>query len=57
MNRLANKLVCINRTMFFHGNTQEFFASSELSIMQAHMRMHSDQKLNGNHFVGNSIDR
>jgi zinc transport system ATP-binding protein len=61
INKIANKLVCINGTMFFHGNTQEFFASSELlkmyseSIMQAHMRMHSDQKLNCN--VGNSIDR
>ncbi len=61
INKVANKLVCINRTMFFHGDTHEFFASSELlkmyseSIMQAHMRMHSDQKLNPN--VGNSIDR
>ena len=54
MNKLANKLVCVNRTMFFHGNTQEFFTNSELlsryseSIMQAHMHMHSDQKLNNN---------
>ena len=63
MNKLANKLVCINRTMFFHGNTQEFFASSDLlkmyseSIMQAHMRMHSDQKRNNYHFsVNNNVD-
>jgi zinc transport system ATP-binding protein len=55
INKLANKLVCINRTMFFHGDAHEFFASSELlkmyseSIMQAHMRMHSNQKLNNNH--------
>jgi zinc transport system ATP-binding protein len=50
INKLANKLVCINRTMFFHGDAHEFFASPELlkmyseSIMQAHMRMHSNQK-------------
>ncbi|MFL6397668.1 MAG: metal ABC transporter ATP-binding protein, partial [Nitrososphaeraceae archaeon] len=55
INKLANKLVCINRTMFFHGDAHEFFASSELlkmyseSIMQAHMRMHSNQKLNNTH--------
>jgi zinc transport system ATP-binding protein len=30
INKLANKLICINRTMFFHGNAHEFFASSEL---------------------------
>jgi zinc transport system ATP-binding protein len=46
INKLANKLVCINRTMFFHGNAHEFFANSELlnkyseSTMQAHMHMH-----------------
>lgn len=60
INKLANKLVCINRTMFFHGNAHEFFESSELlsmyseSIMQAHMHMHSNQKDNSNHFSGNT---
>jgi zinc transport system ATP-binding protein len=59
INKLANKLACINRIMFFHGDTHEFFASSELlktyseSIMQAHMRMHLNQKLNNNHPNGN----
>ncbi len=59
INKLANKLVCINRTMFFHGNAHEFFESSELlsmyseSIMQAHMHMHSNQKDNSNHLSGN----
>ena len=55
INKVANKLVCINRTMFFHGDTHEFFASSELlkmyseSIMQAHMHTHTNQKkLNNN---------
>jgi zinc transport system ATP-binding protein len=61
INKLANKLVCINRTMFFHGNTHQFFANSELlkryseSTMQAHMHMHSNQKLNSNHLSGKSI--
>ena len=58
INKLANKLVCINRTMFFHGDAHEFFASSELlkmyseSIMQAHMRTHTNQQKpnnNNNH--------
>ena len=62
INKVANKLVCINRTMFFHGDANEFFSSSELlkmyseSIMQAHMRIHSNQKLNNNHHSDN-IDR
>jgi zinc transport system ATP-binding protein len=48
INKIANKLACINKTMFFHGDTQEFFSSPELlktyseSIMQTHMRMHSN---------------
>jgi zinc transport system ATP-binding protein len=60
INKVANKLICINRTMFFHGNAHEFFASSELlkmyseSIMQAHIQMHSNQKkLNNKHPNGN----
>ena len=62
INKLANKLVCINRTMFFHGNAHEFFASSELlktyseSIMQAHMHMHSSQKVNNNNHSYINID-
>jgi zinc transport system ATP-binding protein len=49
INKIANKLACINRTMFFHGSTPEFFSSPELlemyseSIMQAHIRMHLNQ--------------
>ena len=59
INKLANKLVCINRTMFFHGDAHKFFASSELlkmyseSIMQAHIHLHSNQKGNNNHPSGN----
>lgn len=40
---LANKVACINRSMFFHGKSNEFFENPELlkqyseSSMQAHM--------------------
>jgi zinc transport system ATP-binding protein len=49
INRIANKLACINRTLFFHGSTTEFFSNPESlkiyseSIMRAHMRTHSNQ--------------
>ncbi|HEY7572353.1 MAG TPA: metal ABC transporter ATP-binding protein [Nitrososphaeraceae archaeon] len=49
ISKIANKLACINRTMFFHGSTNKFFSSPELlktyseSIMQAHMHTHSNQ--------------
>jgi len=49
ISKIANKLACINRTLFFHGSTTEFFSSPELlktyseSIMQAHIRTHSNQ--------------
>jgi len=46
VNRLANSVACINRSMFFHGKAHEFFddpdkvkAYSE-SSMQAHMHLH-----------------
>lgn len=63
INKVANKLVCINRTMFFHGDTHEFFASSELlkmyseSIMQAHMHTHTNQKkLDSNNHPSFNVD-
>jgi zinc transport system ATP-binding protein len=43
INSLANKVACINRSMFFHGKSNEFFENPELlkkyseSSMQAHM--------------------
>jgi zinc transport system ATP-binding protein len=43
INSLANKVACLNRSMFFHGNSHEFFENPELlkkyseSSMQAHM--------------------
>jgi zinc transport system ATP-binding protein len=46
INSLANKVACINRSMFFHGKSSEFFQNPELlkkyseSSMQAHMHEH-----------------
>ena len=43
INSLANRVACINRNMFFHGESHEFFENPELlkkyseSSMQAHM--------------------
>jgi len=43
INSLANKVACINRSMFFHGKSNEFFDNPDLlkkyseSSMQAHM--------------------
>jgi hypothetical protein len=49
--------------MFFHGDTHEFFASSELlkmyseSIMQAHMHTHTNQKkLDSNNHTSFNVD-
>ncbi|HEU4605583.1 MAG TPA: metal ABC transporter ATP-binding protein [Nitrososphaera sp.] len=46
VNRIASSVACINRSMFFHGATHEFFENSNLlkayseSSMQAHMHLH-----------------
>ena len=46
VNRLATSVACINRSMFFHGKTHEFFENPDLlreyseSSMQAHMHLH-----------------
>ncbi len=46
VNRLASRVACINRSMFFHGETHEFFENPDLlkayseSSMQAHMHLH-----------------
>jgi zinc transport system ATP-binding protein len=54
VNKIANKVMCLNRSMFFHGDTSEFFGSNELirmyseSSMQLHMRSHSNQNMNLN---------
>ncbi|HXG07723.1 MAG TPA: metal ABC transporter ATP-binding protein [Nitrososphaera sp.] len=50
INSIANKVACINRSMFFHGKSHEFFNNPELlkkyseSSMQAHMHyQHHDR--------------
>lgn len=46
VNLLANKVACLNRTLFFHGESQEFFENDELlkhyseASMQEHMHHH-----------------
>lgn len=46
VSRLASRVACINRSMFFHGHTREFFENPDLlreyseSSMQAHMHDH-----------------
>jgi len=44
--RLANKVACLNRTLFFHGVSEEFFSDEEMlkkyseTSMQMHMHHH-----------------
>ena len=46
VNLLANKVACLNRTLFFHGESDEFFENDELvkqyseASMQEHMHHH-----------------
>ena len=46
VNRLANKVACMNKTLFFHGDSEEFFTNDELvkqyseASMQEHMHHH-----------------
>ena len=46
VNRLANKVACLDRTLFFHGVSEQFFNNEELvkkyseSSMQKHMHHH-----------------
>ncbi len=46
VNKLANKVACVNRTLFFHGISDEFFTNPELvekyseASMQQHMHHH-----------------
>jgi len=46
VNRLANKVACLDRTLFFHGVSDKFFSNDELvkkyseSSMQKHMHHH-----------------
>ena len=46
VNKLANKVACVDKTLFFHGISQEFFSNDELvkkyseASMQKHMHHH-----------------
>lgn len=46
VNKLANHVACLNRTLFFHGESEEFFSDDELvkqyseASMQEHMHHH-----------------
>ena len=46
VNKLANKVACLNKTLFFHGISKEFFTNKELlkqyseTSMQQHMHHH-----------------
>ena len=48
VNRLANKVACLDKTLFFHGISQEFFSNDELvkkyseASMQRHMHHHAE---------------
>lgn len=56
VSKLANKVICINRKMFFHGDTKEFFGNTEYlktyyeSSMQMHLKLHhlSTNNINSN---------
>ena len=47
VNKLANKVACLNKTLFFHGISEEFFTNDELlkqyseTSMQQHMHHHA----------------
>lgn len=55
VSKLASSVACINRSMFFHGQTREFFENPDLlkayseSSMQAHMRLHEHEHEHGRH--------
>ncbi|CAI9831124.1 ABC transporter (ZnuC) [Nitrosopumilaceae archaeon] len=48
VSRLSNRVACLNRTLFFHGEADSFFSDESLvrqyseATMQAHMREHAD---------------
>ena len=47
VNKLANKVACLNKTLFFHGISEEFFTNEKLlkqyseTSMQQHMHHHA----------------
>ena len=49
--RLANKVACLNRTLFFHGVSEEFFSDDEMlkKYSETSMQMHMRNNLVHNH--------
>ena len=51
--RLANKVACIDRKLFFHGQSEDFFGNEERMksyvefAMQSHMNLHFGNQING----------
>lgn len=49
VSKLASRVACVNRSMFFHGETHEFFEDPDMlkayseSSMQAHMHIHEHE--------------
>jgi zinc transport system ATP-binding protein len=60
--RLANKVACIDRKLFFHGESGDFFGNEERlksyveSAMQSHMNLHFGKSKNGNNNIENRPD-
>jgi zinc transport system ATP-binding protein len=50
VNKIASKVMCLNRNMFFHGETSKFFANDELIRMysESSMQLHMHSHLNAN---------
>jgi zinc transport system ATP-binding protein len=54
--KIANKVMCLNRSMFFHGDTSVFFESSELMQMYSESSMHAHMNLHSNRYNNNDND-
>jgi zinc transport system ATP-binding protein len=60
--RLANKVACIDRKLFFHGESEDFFGNEERMksyvefAMQSHMNLHFGKSKNGNNNIENRND-
>ncbi len=59
VNKIATKVLCLNRNVFFHGETSEFFGNDKFirmyseASMQLHMRSHSNQNKNSDSIYRN----
>jgi zinc transport system ATP-binding protein len=55
--KIANKVMCLNRSMFFHGDTSVFFESSELMQMYSESSMHAHMNLHSNRYNNNDNNK